>query len=371
MVDFLSLAKRESSKRTFCVEPYYNSTFFRLPELNALELNIVKLLMVNSANTLSSLLETRFNVLQELINKPEYISFHIPKKKGGVRQIFAPKGELKVIQKKLNCYLQAYYLYAKPAEVHGFVISPKYILNPCTIVSNARCHTNKKQVLNIDLKDFFPCITTFQVKKMFMSPPFAFSEHIATALALLTTYEGKLPIGAPTSSVISNFVCKQIDLDLKDFARLNNLTYTRYADDLTFSSITRIENACINGIREVIEQNKFQVNEKKFRLQTTNRKQSVTGLTVNEKVNVDRKLLKKIRAMLYDWSKNGLLKAALGHFKNEISNLDTDKIQSRFVNILDGYINFVSQVRGKNDPLVVRFKTAYCENMKCSAGAIL
>lgn len=106
-----------------------------------------------------------------------------------------------------------------------------------------------------------------------------------------------------------------------------------------------------------MEQNNFTINTKKTRLKSSNRKQSVTGLVVNEKVNVDRKLLKKIRAMLYDGFNNGLEIATANHFKLELEvNLD-DIIF--FMNRLDGYINFVSQIKGKEDILFLKFKEEY------------
>lgn len=365
MVDYLSVAKNESNKLSFELSTFYAPSASWLQGFNRHEINVVKLLMVDTPNRLSHLLEKQAFDLQSLINQPNYISFKIPKRKGGTRTISAPNGQLKFVQKKLNYYLQAYYLCVKPKESHGFVIHPKSLHLSSNIVENARMHLHKNYVLNIDLKDYFPGITSFRIKELFMSPLFEYSEHIATALALLTTYEGKLPIGAPTSPVISNFICKQLDADLIDYAFKNNLTYSRYADDLTFSSNFKIDQECILGIRKFIEQNRFNVNEKKFRLQTSNRKQSVTGITVNEKLNVDRKLLKKIRAMLHEWSKKGLFKATIGHFPYSNQGLDIDRLQMKFMNRLEGYIDFVGQVRGKNDLIYIRFKAQYKENVKC------
>lgn len=364
MVDYLSIVQNELNSHSF----NFNSPYSPYSPLqycfNKIKTNTIRLLMSNTADELSNLLVTPFSALQSIINEPEYISFKIPKRKGGTRDIYAPKARLKEVQKKLNYYLQAYYFCVKPSEIHGFVIHPKTLNMDCNIVENSKIHTQKKYVLNIDLKDFFPNITAFRVKELFMSSRFNYSENIATALALLTTYEGKLPIGAPTSPVISNFICKQLDDDLIDFALNNKLTYSRYADDLTFSTNSIIDPECILGIRNLIEKNKFKINEKKFRLQSSNCKQSVTGITVNEKVNVDRKLLKKIRAMLHDWSKNGLSKATKRHYKIENEIVDINLLQIKFMNRLVGYINFVGQVRGKNDEIYNRFKALYKINLR-------
>lgn len=328
-----------------------------LQSLKKHELNALLLLTVESASELCRLLKTSFFQLEEIINNPTYRNYSIKKKKGGERQIFAPEKKLKAIQKRLNYFLQAYYLWMKPNEVHGFVVNPHYLGTHCNIVENAKVHIGKKHVLNIDLKDFFPSISAMQVKDVFTSECFNFNDSVATALTLLTTYEGKLPIGAPTSPVISNFICLKLDNDLKEFCNTNGLLFSRYADDLTFSADTLISNDTVLDIINLIKKNNFQINEKKLRLKSSNRKQTVTGLTVNEKVNVDRKLLKKIRAMLHDMTTNGIDTATQRHFnfRGEI------EIQHRakFIHRLEGYINFVGQVRGKSDGLYFKQKTLF------------
>jgi len=203
--------------------------------------------------------------------------------------------------------------------------------------------------LNIDLKDFFPNISAWQVKNLFTSDYFGLNEQVATALALLTTYEAKLPTGAPTSPVLSNFICLQFDADLRQFCQENRLQFTRYADDLTFSSDTPISQDIIQRIKELIVENGFEVNEKKLRLTSSHSKQTVTGLIVNEKVNVDRALLKKTRAMVHDLSTNGVEMATRRHFN--LRSIPSIKQEDYFLNRLVGYINFVGQVRGKDDVL--------------------
>lgn len=265
--------------------------------------------------------------------------------------------------------------------MHGFVVNPHYLGTHCNIVENAKVHVNKKFVLNIDLKDFFPSISARQVKEIFSSTCFNFNEQISTALALLTTYEGKLPIGAPSSPVISNFVCLELDLALKEFCQKINseyfyndnnkllhkkkqfvffetydIAYSRYADDITFSSNIPISTEMLSNIISIIHQYGFELNEKKLRFKLSNRKQTVTGLTVNEKVNIDRKLLKKIRAMLHDLTTNGIEQSVQRHFK--VTNIE-QRHKATFINRLEGYINFVGQVRGKSDSLYVKQKTAF------------
>jgi RNA-directed DNA polymerase len=297
------------------------------------------------------------STIQHLINHPNYLTYKIPKKKGGYRDIFAPDTELKFVQTLLNELLQAYYFLIKPSVVNGFVINPLKDVRSCNILANASPHAGKKYVLNVDLKDFFPSISAKRILELLMSPVFKYEEHLATAITLLLTYKGQLPIGAPSSPVLSNFICLQLDKALIAYAQDNQLIYTRYADDLTFSSDCLISEVHLQELTKLIEGNDFKVNNKKVRLSTSSSKQTVTGLTVNEKPNVDRKLLKKIRAMLHDLTTNGLLRASMHHFKAKKSI--SEAAQTKFMNKLEGYINFVGQIRGKEDALYHRYKTDF------------
>ena len=319
--------------------------------------NALFLLSLENPNELCRFLKTTMPPLEEIINIPVYEHYTVKKKRGGERHIYAPEKPLKKIQKRLNYYLQAYYLWIKPDEVHGFVINPYYLGSHCNIAANAAVHTGKKHLLNIDLKDFFPSISAKRIKNLFTSPYFNYNEQIATALTLLTTYQSKLPTGAPTSPVLSNFVCLGLDACLRKFCQENGLRFTRYADDLTFSSDALISQDTIQNIIRLIRENGFEINEKKLHLQSSNRKQTVTGLTVNEKVNVDRKLLKKIRAMLHDLTTNGIDTAAQRHFKLK-TTVDSEW-RKRFISRLDGYINFVGQVRGKEDAIYRKMKNYF------------
>jgi RNA-directed DNA polymerase len=295
--------------------------------------------------------------MEHIMNNPSYKCYSIPKKKGGTREIVAPGASLKKIQKQLNYFLQAYYLCIKPEEVHGFVINPHYLGEHCNIVANASPHVGKKYLLNMDLKDFFPGITAKRVKGLFQSSLFGYNDQISTSLTLLTTYHGKLPIGAPTSPVISNFICYQLDGDLITFSESHNLVYSRYADDLTFSSDEPIPPSTFEEITELIENNQFVINNKKTRLTTMNRRQVVTGITVNEKVNVNRTLLKRIRAMTHDLAVNGKEAATRKHFN--IQGDISSELQEQFMNRLGGYINFIGQVKGKSDDTFSRLKLSY------------
>jgi RNA-directed DNA polymerase len=314
-----------------------------------------RFLEITNGNELAYSLKTNFQKVQRLINNPNYQEYTIPKKSGGRRVIQAPDAELLNLQRKLNKLLQIIYLQIKPENVHGFVAKYPSVESHANIVENAMVHTGKKTVLNIDLENFFPSISAKTVKNVFANSHFNFNDQISTALALLLTYQGKLPQGAPTSPVISNFVCLQLDNDLNAWSIQNEIAYSRYADDLTFSSDTFISHEKQLEIRQIINKFHFVVNEKKWRQRAKNRKQTVTGLTVNSKVNVDRRYLKKVRAMLHDLSVNGIEIATINHFG--LDELASKEQESKFLYRLQGSIGFIGQVRGKSDTIYQSMQT--------------
>lgn len=302
-------------------------------------------LKIKNASDLCKLLFVSFKHLQNEINNPTYKTFEISKKNGGKRIIHQPLNNTLKIQNELLSIFQGYYTRIKPNHVHGFVSYSKKDGKKCNILENAKPHVGKKHLLNIDLKDFFPSIKAKRIKELFESDFFKFNENIATSLALLTTFEGRLTIGSPTSPVLSNFICYQMDIMLAEFCKKNKLTFTRYADDLSFSSDDYIKNDILLDIINIITENGFDVNYKKLRFANSNAKQTVTGITVNQKPNVDGAFLKKIRAILYDINKFGLEMATFKH--NSISKKGNNTLD--LLNILVGYILFVRQIRGVND----------------------
>jgi len=177
------------------------------------------------------MLEVRANRLAfHLFRIPDakrYTTFEIKKKSGATRTIRAPISALKILQRKLAYVLSL--VYEPKSGTHGFTRSR-------SIVSNAQPHVKAKFVLNIDLKDFFPSINFGRVRGMLMAVPYKLHPTAATVLAQLCCVENSLPQGAPTSPVISNMICARLDSQLRSLARKYHCTFTRYADDITFST---------------------------------------------------------------------------------------------------------------------------------------
>jgi retron-type reverse transcriptase len=259
-----------------------------------------------------------------------YVRFQIPKKSGGSREIWAPQPKLAAAQ----AWILENILAKVPVGpvAHGFVAGR-------STVTNAAPHVKRAIVVNVDLKDFFPTITFPRVKGIFES--LGYSPAVATVFALLCTeaprreveYSGRryfvatggraLPQGACTSPALSNLSAWTLDRRLAGVAAKLGWTYTRYADDLTFSGDTLVAKGEKNPksvawllarTRHVCEAEGFEVNEKKVRVQRRNTAQTVTGIVVNEKTSTSRAERRKLRAILHHARFEGLEKQnRIGH----------------------------------------------------------
>lgn len=243
-----------------------------------------------------------------------YTRYTIPKRSGGERVILAPKRELKPLQRKVLDGILARVPTA-PA-VHGFVPGR-------SVVTNARPHVGKQVLLRLDLKDFFPSVTFPRVRGLFISLGYSFS--VAATLALLCTEYAReafdrdgtryfisigprhLVQGAPTSPALANLVAWQLDRRLTGLAGKHGFTYTRYADDLTFSGDSPDEAQRIRVVaRRIVRDERFAVNAAKTRVARRSARQMVTGLVVNDGIGAPRALRRRLRAILHNAEQSGL-----------------------------------------------------------------
>ncbi|MDY0780162.1 reverse transcriptase domain-containing protein [Tenacibaculum sp. IB213877] len=280
----------------------------------------------------------------------KYREFTIDKKNGNPRKILAPIPSLKAIQKKIAKELQENYTVKK--HVHSYVKGKG-------IRTNATPHKKQRFVINLDLSDFFQSINFGRVRGMFKSHPFSFNDEVSSILAQLCCHNNELPQGSPSSPIISNLITRKLDNQLKLFAKKNKSFYSRYSDDITFSTnlkkvpskigIEKDETFYLSEtLLEIINSNGFKVNKSKTTLRKHFQNQYVTGLTVNKRVNVKKGFLKQVRAMLHSWEIRGLELATINHFKKNPKK----KFSSRlFINIIEGKLLFISDIRGKEDLL--------------------
>ena len=249
-----------------------------------------------------------------------YTTFTIPKKNGGERVIHAPSKELKFLQKKLanilwECYLESLESKSKDKNFKTPVLSHAFEKGK-SIITNSQMHRNKKYILNIDLKNFFDSFNFGRVRGFFIKDrDFAVSPEIATVIAQIACYQGKLPQGAPSSPIITNLITRILDYRIVKIAKKYRFIYSRYADDMTFSTNRELNSNKLRAskeldnflteLEEVIISSGFEINPNKTRLSNNMQRQEVTGLVVNKKINVKREYIKNTRAMAFQLYKDG------------------------------------------------------------------
>ena len=332
------------------------------------KLKINQLPKCETANSLSKAMGITINELRFLCYTNEvskithYQRFGIHKKTGGVRLISAPMPRLK----RLQYWVLDNILYQIPLSehAHGFVPSK-------SIVTNAMPHIKQKVVINLDLKNFFPTIAYPRIKGLFAGQGYA--SEVATLLALICSepdtqtvqMDGQryyihskqrfLPQGAPTSPMISNIICRRLDARLQGLAHKYGFIYTRYADDMTFSSqqADKVQ-ALLNWIKVTVKEEGFILHPDKTRIMHQGARQEVTGIVVNQQLSVNRKLLKQFRALLFQikkdgyedksWGKGGSLLPTIKGFAHYIKMVNPSKgeqflIQINEIIALHGYPN--------------------------------
>lgn len=248
-----------------------------------------------------------------------YRAFTVPKRSGGVRNIAEPLPNLKKIQKWI--LEQIFYRLAPSEYAKAFVPSR-------SIRDNARFHRNQPMVLKLDVRDFFPSLSTKLVISFFRSC--GYSRAVSYYLTRLCTLEGGLPQGSPASPALSNFLLSKIDLKIAEYCLPKGIRYTRYADDLSFSGQFS-ENDLISYVKRKLKSLGLELNEKKTRLMLGHQRQQVTGIVVNNKLQAPRDTRRGLRQAIFYIEKYGL--------DNHLSKIDEQR--ANYVAHLIGLANFV------------------------------
>jgi len=280
-----------------------------------------------------------------------YHQFNIVKKSGGTRIINAPSEELKDIQRRLATLLQ------DCLEVIHFdnkislecTVSHGFERNR-SIITNASVHHGKKKVLNLDLNDFFGSFNFGRVRGYFISNRhFKLDPHIATVIAQIACYDNCLPQGSPCSPVIANLITNSLDMKLSRLAERGGCSYSRYADDITFSTRkSHLPKSIVKAIEPVelggkllgeIRRAGFSVNARKTRLQYKDSRQETTGLVVNKKVSIKSEYWRLTRSMAHRLFKKGAY---------EITEADGE-LRPGTLNELEGRLAFIDSVDRHNN----------------------
>ena len=251
-------------------------------------------------------------VLYKITYRKRYKYISIPKKSGGVRQIMAPEAHLKMAQRRLATFLLNIQFDIETSRARSHCILSHGFKRDLSIQTNADLHKGRRFVFNADIKDFFPAINFGRVRGFLIgNEDFLLAPAVATLIAQLACFKNQLPQGAPSSPVISNLIANNLDIRLNRLAKSKRCTYSRYVDDLTFS--TNLSDFPLriaapaspqsslwtagNDLVAAVYKSGFQLNHAKSRMQFSTSRQEVTGLVVNNVINVPVEYVKLVRAM--------------------------------------------------------------------------
>ena len=295
------------------------------------------------------------SIIYKLSPELKYSTFEIGKKSGGKRTIKAPTPKLKKLQSHLS-----HALYQCLAEIEKQKnikpVSFGFRKNQ-SVMENAARHKRRRWILNLDLENFFPSFNFGRVRGFFLKDKsFSLHPEVATTIAQIACDGTALPQGSPCSPVISELITQILDMRLVRLAKKFGVTYTRYADDITFSTSQKIFPA---GLAKADETNPdkwnlsselvgkivnagFTINNSKTRMHFRGSRQVVTGLVVNEKVNVPSNYYRRTRAMCDSLFRTGKYFKSNYPVKTESESADPEMLSN--LNSLEGILSFAYSV---------------------------
>jgi hypothetical protein len=306
-------------------------------------------LLSNDLSQLCEVMSVDINKIKLLSMQPNYKEFLVPKGNQKFRIIEAPQKELMQMHREFNLYLQAaYYIHQTPAA-YGFIISVRGETKTKNIYENAKCHLGHKYMLKIDLKDFFHQITKQRLYYIFKQKPFHYSNNTAQILSNLFTYKGRLPMGAPTSPALSNFATVQLDNDLIKWSNKYHITYTRFADDMTFSTnAERFTHSHLDDIAEICKTNNYELQTGKTIFYNENDIKEVTGLILRDTVDIHDEFYKELNE---DLTRLRILMETTVILKNTAHSETLRKFKQE----IKGKINFIGMIEGYHSKIYYRY----------------
>ena len=286
-------------------------------------------------------------LLYRLSVYPEYYykTYEIPKKRGGSRTIAQPSRTLKAVQ----------------SWIFRNILGSLQVSSVCkgfergtSILANAKPHEHANAVLTVDLEDFFPSIKSAWVCNIFKS--IGYGPRISAILASICTYAGVLPQGGPCSPKLANLTSLKLDIRLQGYVGRMGLIFTRYADDLTFSSFSPEQlMRAYRKVKEIVESEGFRINEGKTRIVGLSRARWVTGLLVGEgRVRIGRRRLRVVRSKI-----NRLCLAV-----SETGSLSQ-------IDHVRGWLSFIKDVDRPSWEILKRYVEKLCEKYPTSSVVFL
>lgn len=280
---------------------------------NNVILNTLNVPIINDFAHLAEQLSLTQELLYFLTYKKKYcyVQREIPKKDGTSRVLYVPNLSLKVVQR----WILKEILEKIKVSRQAMAFVPK----KNGLKTNAEYHKNNIFILEMDIKNFFGSISEKKVFQLFCK--IGYNTDVAAVLANLCTYDDVLPQGAVTSPYIANLIVYHLDVRLNGLCSRRDIVYTRYADDLSFSSNNRTRlNSTEKLVKYIVKEEGFEINEKKTRYLSNEVKKTIAGITINnEEVHVDKGLKKKIRSMIFnsivnkDYSMNEKIRGSIAY----------------------------------------------------------
>lgn len=293
------------------------------------------------------------------VKEPELISldteklyhvFQVTKKPGSPekRTIESPYGKLKEALERLSDGFQWIYYDHKTDAAFGFVRSYEHDRDKRNILTNATSHLGNHFMLKFDFDDFFHQIDCNKLKILFNDNRlFSFYPQTENLLTKLVTLHGRLPMGSPTSPVLSNFATITLDYDLLTWSRQHQIIYTRYVDDLTFSSEKPITDGHFKNISAIFNSHRFKIDPAKTVWYGENDAKEVTGLIVGESITIPE-------AYLSDVEKNIQKLANVFSYAHRFPDWHISDWLEKLKQTIHGQIAFIGSVYGKHHPLCLK-----------------
>jgi hypothetical protein len=315
--------KKKKKEEIVFVGKGYSSMLYKY-EIDVEKLDAFGLPIITSDRILAEFLGIEYKKLRflayhrDVVESDHYVRYKIPKRSGGLRHIAAPKAILKEAQRTLLDKI--FSIIPVSDDAHGF-------LKGKSVITGANIHQKQPAlVINMDLEDFFPTVTFERIRGLLIS--LGYSGHISTLIAMLCTYCERIPIdvkgktkyvattkrilpqGSPASPMITNLICRRLDLRLSKLAAKLGFSYTRYADDLSFvikeESDVNIGRFC-GLVSLIVKEEGFKINRKKSRFLRKNNRQEITGVVINNsELGVPRKWIRRFRAAIHNAKKSKL-----------------------------------------------------------------
>ena len=301
---------------------------------------------IKTPDELAFYLNIKKEMLYELNPQEHYKTFYIPKPgKKEKRLIETPVGVLRTLLDRLSDGFQWAYLDYKTDAAYGFIRSLKADTDKRNIYTNAQRHLGKEYLINIDLDVFFHQVDDQKIHTLLSDDRlFAFSDETEKLLVKLVSYNGRLPMGSPTSPPLSNFAALGFDKQLARWARGSQITYTRYVDDLTFSSNKEISAKQFAHILEILRANRFVIDENKTKQFGKEEVKEVTGLILDEDISVPDDFLKELEKEIEKYHQVVV-------YANQLPDYKAYDWINKLQRSIEGRISFIGSIHGRKSEI--------------------